>query len=76
LLIAAGATPGNTPATVALILLAATAGVFVGSTILYTVVRRGGRPVLNRTLEQCTTNWLPRFAPERVYASGLLTARA
>jgi membrane protein DedA with SNARE-associated domain len=48
LLIAAGATPGNTPATVALILLAATAGVFVGSTILYAVVRRGGRPVLNR----------------------------
>jgi membrane protein DedA with SNARE-associated domain len=48
LIMAAGATPGNTPTTIVLVLLAATAGAFAGSSVLYSIVRRGGRPVLDR----------------------------
>ena len=81
LLIAAGATPGNTPATVALILLAATAGAFVGSTILYADVRRGGCPVLNRYGRFLHLNdarvatiegWLRRFGPFAIVAGRLI----
>ncbi|MDQ6671361.1 MAG: DedA family protein [Chloroflexota bacterium] len=48
LVMAAGARPGNTTGTVLLILLAAAGGAFCGSTALYAIVRRGGRPLLDR----------------------------
>ena len=81
LVMAAGARPGNTPATVLLILLAATAGAFIGSTALYTMVRRGGRPVLDRyghflhlNEKRITTleGWLHRYGPVAIVAGRLI----
>jgi membrane protein DedA with SNARE-associated domain len=81
LVMAAGARPGNTPATVLLILLAATAGAFVGSTVLYSMVRRGGRPLLDRygrflhlNEERITTveRWLRRYGPLAIVAGRLI----
>jgi membrane protein DedA with SNARE-associated domain len=48
LVIAAGAQSGRTPASTALILLAAILGVSLGSSVLYAIARRGGRPLLDR----------------------------
>ena len=48
LVIEAGSRPGRTPGSVALILLAATAGATLGSSLLYFVMRRGGRALLDR----------------------------
>jgi membrane protein DedA with SNARE-associated domain len=48
LVIAAGAQPGRTPGSAALILLSAAVGVSLGSTVLYAIARRGGRPLLDR----------------------------
>jgi membrane protein DedA with SNARE-associated domain len=48
LVILAGSRPGRTPGSVAMIVLAATAGTFIGSSLLYLVVRRGGPPLLDR----------------------------
>jgi membrane protein DedA with SNARE-associated domain len=81
LVMAAGARPGNTPATVLLILLAVTAGVSVGSTALYATVRRGGRPVLDRyghflhlNEKRITTleGWLHRYGPLAIVAGRLI----
>jgi membrane protein DedA with SNARE-associated domain len=81
LVMAAGARPGNTPATVVLVLLAATAGVALGSTVLYTIVRRGGRPVLDRygrflhlNEQRITTleGWLHRYGPLAIVAGRLI----
>jgi membrane protein DedA with SNARE-associated domain len=81
LVMAAGARPGNTPATVLLILLAVTGGAFVGSTVLYTLVRRGGRPVLDRygrflhlNQKRITTveGWLHRYGPLAIVAGRLI----
>jgi len=81
LLMAAGAHSGNTPATVLRILLAATSGAFVGSTALYTIVRRGGRPVLDRygrflhlNEKRITTleGWLGRYGPLAIVAGRLI----
>jgi membrane protein DedA with SNARE-associated domain len=81
LLMAAGARPGNTPTTVLLVLVAATCGATVGSTALYAIVRRGGRPVLDRygyvlhldekriaTLQ----GWLHRYGPLAIVAGRLI----
>jgi membrane protein DedA with SNARE-associated domain len=48
LLIAAGAQPGRTPGSTVMILLAATVAVCLGSSVLYVIARRGGRPLLDR----------------------------
>ena len=81
LVMAAGARPGNTPATVLQILLAATAGATLGSTALYTMVRRGGRPVLDRyghilhlNEKRITTleDWLHRYGPLAIVAGRLI----
>ncbi len=48
LVMLAGSRPGRTPGSVAMILLAATAGVSIGSSLLYLVVRCGGPPLLDR----------------------------
>jgi membrane protein DedA with SNARE-associated domain len=49
LVIEAGSRPGRTPGSVALILLATTAGAMLGSSLLYFVMRRGfGRALLDR----------------------------
>jgi membrane protein DedA with SNARE-associated domain len=81
LVMAAGARPGNTPATVLLILLACTAGAFLGSTALYSIVRRGGRPVLDRYGRFLHLNekritavegWLHRYGPIAIVAGRLI----
>jgi membrane protein DedA with SNARE-associated domain len=81
LVMAAGARPDNTPTTTLLILLSATAGAFVGSTILYAIVRRGGRPVLDRfgrflhlNEQRITTvqGWLQRYGPLAIIAGRLI----
>jgi membrane protein DedA with SNARE-associated domain len=81
LVMAAGARPGNTPATVLLILLAATAGASLGSTALYTMVRRGGRPMLDRYGHFLHLNekriktvegWLHRYGPLAIVAGRLI----
>jgi membrane protein DedA with SNARE-associated domain len=81
LVMAAGARPGNTPATVVLILVAATAGASIGSTALYTMVRRGGRPALDRyghflhlNEKRITTleGWLHRHGPLAIVAGRLI----
>jgi hypothetical protein len=46
LIMQAGSQPGRTPMSVAMIVLAATAGATIGSSLLYFVVRRGGRPLV------------------------------
>ena len=48
LVMLAGSRPGRPPGSVAMILLAATAGVSIGSSLLYLVVRCGGPPLLDR----------------------------
>ncbi len=48
LVIAAGAQPGRTPGSTAMILLATILGVCLGSSVLYAIARRGGRPLLDR----------------------------
>ncbi|HEV7663341.1 MAG TPA: DedA family protein [Chloroflexota bacterium] len=81
LVMAAGARPGNTPGTVLQILLAATAGAFVGSSVLYTIVRRGGRPMLDRYGHVLHLNesristlqgWLQRYGPLAIVAGRLI----
>jgi membrane protein DedA with SNARE-associated domain len=81
LMMAAGARPGNTPATVLFILLASTAGATIGSTALYTMVRRGGRPMLDRyghflhlNEQRITTleSWLRRYGPLAIVAGRLI----
>jgi membrane protein DedA with SNARE-associated domain len=81
LVMAAGARPGNTPAMVVLILLAATAGAILGSTALYALVRRSGRPVLARYGRFLHLNeqrigtvegWLQRYGPLAIVAGRLI----
>jgi membrane protein DedA with SNARE-associated domain len=81
LVMAAGARPGNTPAMVVLILLATTAGATLGSTALYALVRRGGRPVLARYGRFLHLNeqrigtvegWLQRYGPLAIVAGRLI----
>jgi membrane protein DedA with SNARE-associated domain len=81
LVMAAGARPGNTPALVVLILLAATAGATLGSTALYALVRRGGRPVLARYGRFLHLNeqrigtvegWVQRYGPLAIVVGRLI----
>src|SRR5437879_8117741 len=48
LVMLAGSRPDRTPGSVAMLLIAATAGVSIGSSLLYAVVRRGGPMLLDR----------------------------
>jgi membrane protein DedA with SNARE-associated domain len=81
LLIAAGARSDHTLGGAVPILLAATLGVCLGSSVLYAIARRGGRPLLDRygpilhlNADRITTveNWFHRYGAVAIVVGRLI----